>query len=86
MREYFEAEEGKGFSYAYQYPGMNKVLQAAGRVIRTARDRGIIALLDDRFLMEDYQLLFPREWDMYTEVNRYNVGQAVREFWEGFEI
>ena len=49
LKEYYQEENGQGFDYAYQYPGMNKVLQAAGRVIRTASDRGIIGLLDDRF-------------------------------------
>ena len=82
LRQYFELSEGNGFAYAYQYPGMNKVLQAAGRVIRTATDRGIIALLDDRFLREDYLALFPREWDRYTIVDRRNVGKAVKEFWQ----
>ena len=82
LREYFDQQEGKGFAYAYQYPGMNKVLQAAGRVIRTVSDRGIIALLDDRFLREDYLALFPREWDRYTIVDRQNVAQAVEDFWK----
>lgn len=47
-----------GFAYAYRYPGMNKVLQAAGRVIRTKTDRGIVLLLDERFLQRSYQELF----------------------------
>ena len=50
LKEYFDEREGNGFDYAYQYPGMNKVMQAAGRVIRTVNDKGVIALLDDRFL------------------------------------
>ena len=50
LKEYFDEQGEHGFDYAYQYPGMNKVMQAAGRVIRTVHDRGIIALLDDRFL------------------------------------
>ena len=75
LKEYFDEQGEHGFDYAYQYPGMNKVMQAAGRVIRTIRDRGIIALLDDA--------LFPREWGTYTVVNRYNVDQAVRAFWDG---
>ena len=66
----------------YQYPGMNKVMQAAGRVIRTIRDKGVIALLDDRFLNPQCVSLFPREWGTYTVVNRYNVGQAVNAFWD----
>lgn len=83
LKEYFDEQGEHGFDYAYQYPGMNKVMQAAGRVIRTIRDRGIIALLDDRFLRPEYVALFPREWGTYTVVNRYNVDQAVRAFWDG---
>ena len=81
LKEYFDEHQGRGFDYAYQYPGMNKVMQAAGRVIRTAGDKGIIALLDERFLGEEAVALFPREWGTYTVVNRFNVEQAVREFW-----
>lgn len=82
LKEYFDERQGRGFDFAYQYPGMNKVMQAAGRVIRTAGDKGIIALLDERFLEEEAVALFPREWGTYTVVNRFNVEQAVREFWE----
>ena len=82
LREYYDVHGGCGFSYAYQYPGMNKVMQAAGRVIRTLSDKGVIALLDDRFMKEDYQTLFPREWETITIVNRRNVSQAVADFWE----
>ncbi len=81
LKEYFDEKEQKGFDYAYQYPGMNKVMQAAGRVIRTVEDEGIIALLDERFLRPDYQALFPREWDEYYEVRRNNVGDVVKDFW-----
>ena len=83
LKEYFDEHGGCGFDYAYQYPGMNKVMQAAGRVIRTINDKGVIALLDERFLRPEYVALFPREWGTYTVVNRRNVDQAVREFWEG---
>ena len=82
LRDYFDEQGGWGFDYAYQYPGMNKVMQAAGRVIRTATDQGVIALLDDRFLNPQCVSLFPREWGTYTVVNRYNVGQAVNAFWD----
>lgn len=82
LRDYFDEQGGCGFDYAYQYPGMNKVMQAAGRVIRTIRDKGVIALLDDRFLNPQCVSLFPREWGTYTVVNRYNVGQAVNAFWD----
>lgn len=83
LKGYFDEREEKGFDYAYQYPGMNKVMQAAGRVIRTVRDEGIIALLDQRFLNSDYQVLFPREWDGYYEVRLKNVEEVVKGFWSG---
>ena len=62
IKGYFDAEKGKGFSYAYTYPGMIKVLQAAGRLIRTEEDCGVVLLLDDRFLERELQKAFPREW------------------------
>ena len=83
LKGYFDGEERRGFDFAYQYPGMNKVLQAAGRVIRTAGDRGVIALLDERFLYGSSRSLFPREWEDARVVNLRNVGETVREFWEG---
>lgn len=62
LKTFYDERENKGYEYAYVYPGMNKVLQAAGRVIRTDEDTGVIALLDDRFLWERYVSLFPKEW------------------------
>ena len=62
IREHFDARGGKGFAYAYTYPGMIKVLQAAGRLIRTEEDRGVVLLLDDRFLEGELQRAFPMEW------------------------
>lgn len=70
LKGYFDETEEKGFDFSYQYPGMNKVLQAAGRVIRTPEDRGVILLLDDRFLRRDHLELFPREWEHFQVVNR----------------
>ncbi len=81
LKAYFDRQEKRGFDYAYQYPGMNKVQQAAGRVIRTMEDKGVILLLDDRFLRDDYQAVFPREWRPFSVVNQRNVGQAIEEFW-----
>ena len=81
LKGYFDEKNGHGFDYAYQYPGMNKVMQAAGRVIRTMEDRGVILLLDDRFLREEYQTLFPREWWPNQVVNRNNVRQTIEAFW-----
>lgn len=82
LMQYFADQGENGYDYAYQYPGMNKVLQAAGRVIRTAEDRGVILLLDDRFLRPEIQELFPREWTEYGIVSRETVGGWLKRFWE----
>ncbi len=71
-----------GYQYAYLYPGINKVFQAAGRVIRTENDRGVILLLDERFSRRDYTELFPVEWSDYVCVNRNNVGMVLEDFWK----
>ena len=81
LKEYYQQENGQGFDYAYQYPGMNKVLQAAGRVIRTVSDRGIIGLLDERFLRNDYRKLFPREWSQYEVHTLETLPGALENFW-----
>lgn len=81
LRGYFDEQEEGGFDYAYKYPGMNKVLQAAGRVIRTMEDIGIVVLLDERFLSPSYLRMFPREWEHYERVNLQNVEDAVKRFW-----
>lgn len=83
LRQYFETHSGEGFDYAYRYPGMNKVLQAAGRVIRTKEDRGVIALLDERFLQWEYRRLFPREWEEYTVCSHESVSNVLKNFWGG---
>lgn len=82
LKKYFEGWGENGFDYAYRYPGMNKVLQAAGRVIRTAEDFGIVALLDERFLAPAYQRLFPREWREYEVVTVDQIGRKVERFWD----
>lgn len=68
IRTYFDKQNHMGFAYAYQFPGMNKVLQAAGRVIRGERDRGVVVLIDDRFTTTSYRRLFPRHWNRYQVV------------------
>ena len=62
IKNYFDAKKDKGFAYAYTYPGMIKVLQAVGRLIRTEEDRGVVLLLDERFLEDELQQAFPEEW------------------------
>lgn len=81
LKAYYDQRGGQGFDYAYRYPGMNKVLQAAGRVIRTPEDMGIILLLDDRFLQREYRRLFPVEWADYAVCTRESVGQKLQDFW-----
>lgn len=83
LKGYFDENENRGFDFAYQYPGMNKVLQAAGRVIRTPKDRGVILLLDDRFMKREYQELFPREWEHFRLVKLWNVRRCLEDFWNG---
>ena len=81
LKNFFDEEGENGFDYSYRYPGMNKVLQAAGRVIRTTEDVGIIALLDERFLQGSYRRMFPREWESFEEVSLDTVAKRVERFW-----
>ena len=81
LKEYFHAQGKNGFDYAYRFPGMNKVLQASGRVIRTHEDVGIVALLDERFQEYSYRRMFPREWENYEIVQLDRIGKRVERFW-----
>ena len=82
LKEFYDRKGQSGFDYAYRFPGMNKVLQAAGRVIRTKEDRGVVLLLDERFLQRAYQELFPWEWRGYQVCSAAQAGQSIRQFWE----
>lgn len=82
LKNFYDSQERAGFAYAFRYPGMNKVLQAAGRVIRTSEDRGIILLLDERFLQREYQELFPREWEGFQLVTLPKVRKVIEDFWK----
>ena len=82
LKNYYDENSGNGFDYAFRYPGINKVLQAAGRVIRTPEDRGIILLLDERFLQRDYDVLYPREWEKRSICTLDTIEAEVRAFWE----
>lgn len=84
LKNYFDEHGDNGFDYSYRYPGMNKVLQAAGRVIRTVEDVGIIALLDERFLQFQYRKMFPREWENFEVVNVDSVAKRVERFWDSW--
>jgi DNA excision repair protein ERCC-2 len=84
IQAHFEQRYGKGFDYAFPYPGMNKVIQAAGRVIRTPTDRGVVALVGRRFATRRYAQLLPRDW--YERRPRELVSRDpytdLRAFWE----
>ncbi len=81
MMDYYSSILGNGFNFAYRYPGFNKILQAAGRVIRSESDRGFILLLDERYETPDYQSLFPEEWRPVLLKNKNQIRQVLREFW-----
>jgi Rad3-related DNA helicase len=81
IKDYFEEKYGLGYEFAYLYPGFNKVMQSAGRVIRTETDRGVILLIDERFLHKNYIKLFPKEWFPYIKVNKNNIEAYLDGFW-----
>ncbi|NLN49138.1 MAG: ATP-dependent DNA helicase [Clostridiales bacterium] len=82
IREYYDKKNNRGFQYSYMYPGMNKVMQAAGRLIRSETDRGIILLLDERFSHYNYQKLFPAEWLPHKKVHEGILTKVLADFWE----
>lgn len=82
LKNYFDAKGENGFSYSYLYPGMNKVQQAAGRVIRTEQDVGVVALLDERFLGRQYMETFPREWKKYEKCSLSTVQDKIKIFYQ----
>lgn len=86
IRDYYNRNGGTGYEFAYQYPGMNKVLQAAGRVIRGEQDRGVVVLIDDRFNTPSYLRLFPEHWRGCRLVRTPEaLEREIREFWQDRE-
>lgn len=81
IRDYFATADGTGFEYAYLYPGINRVLQAAGRVIRTRRDRGVVLLIDQRFSTFRYRSLFPETWHPVKVRDGKQLEGSVKAFW-----
>ncbi len=82
IRDYYDVQNGEGYDYSYTYPGMNNVLQAVGRVIRQAEDRGVAVLVDDRYLTEKYKMLYPEHWtnlDMAEDVHQ--LAEKIKNFW-----
>lgn len=84
IKEFFDNRGENGYDYAYRYPGMNKVLQAAGRVIRTEEDIGVVALLDERFLERKQRSLFPREWESAEVVDILSAPSKIEKFWDNW--
>ena len=82
LKNKYDEEGFNGFDYAYRYPGMNKVLQAAGRVIRTEEDTGVVVLLDERFNQINYTKLFPREWKNMKQVGLKTIEPQIEQFWQ----
>ena len=84
IQKYFSEQYMDGYAYAYIFPGLNRVLQAAGRVIRTAEDRGIVLLIDERFARPPYNELMPEHWNIrYASQEDLSVMEMIEEFWEG---
>jgi DNA excision repair protein ERCC-2 len=83
IRAYYEEKYGSGFAYAYLYPGMTRVIQSAGRVIRSETDVGIVALLDKRFTYTNYAALFPPHWYTHSprELVTRDYQQVLQRFW-----
>lgn len=82
IKDYYNKTLGRGFDYAYQIPGMNKVLQAVGRVIRGESDRGVVLLIEERFSADRYRALFPAHWNHAKTVkSTTEISQEVNGFW-----
>jgi Rad3-related DNA helicase len=81
IRDYFQEATGAGFDYAYTFPGMNRVLQATGRVIRSESDRGVVLLIDARFAEHRYRRLFPPGWEPVRVRSLREIREELRKFW-----
>ena len=83
LREYYDHTRENGYDYAYTYPGMNRVLQAAGRVIRREDDRGVVVLIDDRYATDQYKILFPDHWKgLQYAGSAFELAEIVKGFWK----
>ncbi len=83
LRDYYENKCERGYDYAYTYPGMNHVLQAAGRVIRREEDKGVVVLIDDRYAAEPYLHLYPAHWEGITAAgDATSLAHRCKKFWE----
>ena len=83
IRAYHDDRDGSGFLKSYRVPGFNRVQQAAGRVIRTDTDKGMIVLVDERFDRPEYRNLFPGEWkEVHVVSDTRQLINGIRGFWE----
>ena len=81
IRDYYQKKSGRGFDFAYKYPGINRVLQAAGRVIRSETDRGVVLLIDERFSKPAYKALLPEHWEIVKICDTERLRKAFADFW-----
>jgi len=86
IRDYYHRTCACGFEFAYQYPGINRVLQAAGRVIRTERDQGALLLIDRRYSQQRYRRLLPPHWSLRVVGTDSGFQEQVRTFWGGDQL
>jgi DNA excision repair protein ERCC-2 len=82
IRAYYDRTCNSGFAFAYQFPGLNRVLQAAGRVIRSESDRGVVLLIDQRFMRHDYRMLLPASWRMHVVDGETGFQNQLTAFWQ----
>jgi DNA excision repair protein ERCC-2 len=82
IRDYFTETDQAGFEYAYLYPGINRVLQAAGRVIRSENDRGVVVLVDDRYKSYRYKSLLPVNWKPVVVNTKSDLALVLEKFWD----
>ncbi|MBO4286044.1 MAG: ATP-dependent DNA helicase [Bacilli bacterium] len=83
IKDYYNENDLSGYNYAYVYPGMNKVMQAIGRVIRDENDRGAVLLIDERYALNEYRELFRSEWDEYEMIfSTDELKQSLQDFYE----
>ncbi|HPX92972.1 MAG TPA: ATP-dependent DNA helicase [Bacillota bacterium] len=85
LSQYYDAKSGNGFEYAYMWPGFNRVTQAAGRLIRSEDDFGIVLLIDDRYGRPDYLQLIPDDWNARHVEDRDQCLEMIRDFWQNFD-
>lgn len=84
IKKFFDNKFNSGYDFAYKYPGFNKILQSAGRVIRTENDKGVVLLIDSRFCEKTYLKLFPEHWKHYVNINSINeIKNQISLFWKG---